>query len=110
MRDDHPRYSKRITRTRRWQTVRHGVLERDGWACTACGSRRRLEVHHRLRVKDHPEAAFDPATLITLCGPCHTKETRIECGHPPPDPKRQAWRNAVADLATLPKRMENPNA
>jgi 5-methylcytosine-specific restriction endonuclease McrA len=52
-------------------------------------------------VADHPELAFTPSNCLTLCGPCHTKETNKELGRVP-DPKRQAWREAVAELATKP--------
>ena len=99
-RKEYARHSKRVTATRRWQVLRHAVLERDGWTCACgCGERRRLEVDHILPVKTHPELAFDPANLQALAPACHTKKTRIECGHKPLDPKRQAWRDAVADLA-----------
>jgi 5-methylcytosine-specific restriction endonuclease McrA len=81
--------------------VRHGVLERDNWQCQHCGARRRLEVHHLKRVADRPDLAFDPANCLTLCGPCHTKQTNLELGNKP-DPKRAAWRKAVAELATKP--------
>lgn len=84
---------------REWQSVRHGVLERDGWACQHCGKRGRLEVHHLKRVADHPDLAFDPANCRTLCTSCHTVETNIELGRKP-DPARQEWRKAVAELAT----------
>jgi 5-methylcytosine-specific restriction protein A len=102
MTDRFPRHSKKVTRTRRWRILRAAILERDGWRCTDCGARGPLEVHHELRVKDHPEAAFDPATLKSLCRACHTRRTRIECGHPPPPPMRAAWDAAVADL--MPKK------
>jgi 5-methylcytosine-specific restriction endonuclease McrA len=82
-----------------WQAVRHGVLERDGWCCQHCGDRRRLEVHHKLRVADHPELAFEPSNCLTLCGPCHTIETNRELGNKP-NPERAAWRKSVAELAT----------
>lgn len=88
---------------REWQAVRHAVLERDGWCCQHCGARRRLEVHHLKRVADHPALAFDPQNCLTLCARCHTVETNRELGNKP-DPKRQAWREAVAELATPPKR------
>lgn len=85
--------------SKQWQPVRHAVLERDNWACQHCGSRRRLEVHHTKPVRDFPEEAFNPDLCLTLCGPCHTIETNKELGRVP-DPKRQAWRRAVAELAT----------
>lgn len=96
---EHIRHSKRVTSTRRWQAVRHAVLERDGWACVKCGARRRLEVDHVLPVRARPDLAFDPRNCQTLCGPCHTKKTRVEIGHKPVSPARQAWRNAVRDLS-----------
>lgn len=98
-RKEYARHSKRVTATRRWQVLRHAVLERDGWKCRCCGTRKRLEVDHIQPVRTAPDKAFDPRNLQVLCGTCHTKKTRIECGHKPLDPKRQAWRDAVADLA-----------
>lgn len=90
-------------RRREWQSVRHAVLERDGWCCQHCGARKRLEVHHTKRVADHPALAFDPANCVVLCSSCHTKQTNIELGRKP-DPKRQAWREAVAELTAKPDR------
>lgn len=98
-RKDFARHSRPVLKTRRWQVLRHDILERDGWKCRCCGERRRLEVDHVLPVRDAPERAFDPDNLQTLCGRCHTKKTRIECGHKPLHPTRLAWRKAVADLA-----------
>jgi 5-methylcytosine-specific restriction endonuclease McrA len=99
-RKEFARHSKRVTSTRRWQVLRHQILERDGWKCRCCGERRRLEIDHIQPVRLAPEMAFDPSNLQALCGPCHTRKTRIEVGHKPVDPKRAAWREAVADLAT----------
>lgn len=99
VRKEYARHSKRVTSTRRWQVLRHRILERDDWKCRCCGDRRRLEIDHIKPVKLAPELAFDPANLQALCGPCHTRKTRLEVGHKPLDPKRQAWREAVADLA-----------
>jgi len=101
-RDDHRRYSKHVTRTRRWQSVRHAVLERDGWACTSCGARGRLEVHHVQSVRTRPDLGFDPGNCTSLCASCHTKITRVECGLPQLPEDRQQWRKAVADLAAKP--------
>lgn len=104
IRDWH-RHSKRVTSTKRWQVLRQIVLERDGWACVDCGTRRgRLEIDHVKPVRTHPELAFDPANAATRCSACHTRKTRIECGHPAPiiTPERKAWGQLVADLATNP--------
>lgn len=101
--DEWKRHSRPVLRTKRWKVLRHQILERDGWACVVCGQRRgRLEVDHVQAVRGAPERAFDPANLQTLCAPCHTRKTRIECGHPEPiqSPARDAWAQAVADLAT----------
>lgn len=84
-----------------WQSVRHAVLERDNWCCQHCGARKRLEVHHTKRVADHPALAFDPSNCVTLCASCHTVATNLELGNKP-DPKRQQWRIAVAELAAKP--------
>lgn len=98
-RKEFARHSKRVTSTRRWQVLRQQILERDGWKCRCCGERRWLEIDHIKPVREAPERAYDPRNLQALCGPCHTRKTRIEVGHKPLDPKRAAWREAVADLA-----------
>lgn len=92
---DHIRHSKRVTHTPRWQVLRMAILERDGWKCRECGERRRLEVDHVLPVRTHPERAWQPANLQTLCRVCHTRKTRIECGHTPAQPARQEWRDLL---------------
>ncbi|TCP39804.1 HNH endonuclease [Rhodovulum marinum] len=98
MRKEHNRYSRHITRGPRWRTLRMAILERDGFRCRACGARGRLEVDHVKPVRTHPELAYDPANLQALCPACHTRKTRIECGHPEPDPRRKAWGEAVSAL------------
>ena len=106
------RHSKAVTRGARWHTLRMAVLERDGYACRACGARGcRLEVDHVQPVRLRPDLAYAPGNLQALCTACHTRKTRIECGHPPPDPARQKWQDAVADLATVnPKQNGEPHA
>ena len=104
-RDDWRRFSRPVLKTKRWQVLRQIVLERDGWACVDCGTRKgRLEIDHVKPVRSNPELAFDPANCAVRCSSCHTKKTRIECGHPAPiiTPERSAWAQAVADLATNP--------
>lgn len=98
IRRDHHRFSKRVTRTKRWKALRVEILERDGYCCRSCGCRGRLEVDHIKPVRTHPELSYDPGNLQALCPSCHTKKTRIECGHPPPRKERVDWQNAVADL------------
>lgn len=102
---DYHRHSRRVTSTKRWRVLRQIVLERDGWACVDCGQTRgRLEIDHVKPVRTRPDLAFDVANCATRCSPCHTRKTRIECGHPAPivTHDRKAWMRAVADLATNP--------
>lgn len=105
VRAEYHRHSKRVTSTRRWQLLRMAVLERDGFACVDCGSKRGpLEIDHIQPVRLRPDLAFDPANCAARCKPCHTRKTRIECGHPAPiqSPARHAWAKAVAALAAQP--------
>lgn len=100
----YPRHSKAVIGTRRWKRLRFEILRRDGWQCVQCGARGRLEVDHILPVRTHPELSFDRGNLQCLCPGCHTRKTRVECGHTPTDPDRQKWREAVAELAAKPDR------
>lgn len=102
-RREYRKHSRPVLRTRRWKALRHVILERDGWACVDCGTRRgRLEIDHIQPVKLRPDLAFDPGNLATRCSRCHAKKTRIEVGFAPvfDSPDRQAWAKAVAELAT----------
>lgn len=93
------RYSTRVTATKRWQVLRAQILERDRYRCCSCGCGGRLEVDHIKPVRTHPELSYEPRNLQALCPSCHTKKTRIECGHPPPRETRQDWRKAVEALS-----------
>lgn len=104
VRREYQRFSKRVTRGERWRVLRMAILERDGFKCRSCGAPGRLEVDHIKPVRTHPELSFEPGNLQALCGSCHMKKTRIECGHPPPLEGRQDWRNAVAELEQRGKR------
>ncbi|WP_323717309.1 HNH endonuclease [Paracoccus aminovorans] len=104
-RDDWRRYSRPVLKTRRWQVLRQIVLERDGWACVDCGTRKgRLEIDHVKPVRSNPELAFDPANCAVRCSSCHASKTRKEVGWKPvfDTPEHRAWGKAVADLATNP--------
>lgn len=105
LRKEYVRHSKRVTSTRRWQVLRHAVLERDGWKCRCCGTRKgRLEIDHIQPVRKAPDRAFDPANLQALCSRCHASKTRKEMGFAPVrnDPEQRAWADAVAALAPDP--------
>ncbi|MFN4158608.1 MAG: HNH endonuclease [Gemmobacter sp.] len=71
-RKDFARHSRPVLKTRRWQVLRHVILERDGCKCRCCGGRKRLEVDHVQPVRSAPARAFDPANLQVLCASCHT--------------------------------------
>ncbi|MEQ9257503.1 MAG: HNH endonuclease signature motif containing protein [Roseovarius sp.] len=98
IRKKHQRFSQHVTRTKRWKALRAEILERDGYRCRACGARGRLEVDHVQPVRTHPQLAYEPGNLQALCPGCHTRKTRIECGHPPPREDRLEWRQAVEAL------------
>lgn len=85
------RPSRRANRDRRWRALRLEALRRDGWKCTKCGSKLRLEVHHVEPVRSHPELAFTLGNLAVLCAQCHAKETRRELGLPVKNAERVKW-------------------
>lgn len=97
-RKEYARHSKRVTATARWKVLRMAILERDGFRCKVCGTGGRLEVDHVKAVRTHPELSYTPENLQALCPSCHTKKTRIECGHLPPSEDRQNWQTFVAAL------------
>lgn len=101
-RDEHNRQARWAHKDRRWPALRTQAFRRDGYACVKCGARGRLEADHIRPVRDHPAGAFDLANLQTLCGPCHSRKTRIDVGLGRPDPKREAdaaaWASLVREL------------
>ncbi len=89
-----------IYRDPRWKVVRLAAKRRDDFKCVKCSARGLLEVDHIKRVKDAPDLAFDLSNLQTLCKPCHSAKTKIECGFGNEiSPARAAWRDLVAMLA-----------
>ena len=78
--DKHPAWKGGVTAecqtirmSMEYKIWRKAVLERDFYACTACGSTDRLHAHHILRFIDFPHKRFDITNGITLCLPCHWK-------------------------------------
>lgn len=50
------------------------VKERDGSACTVCGSTRDLHAHHVKPKSLFPSLALDVSNGVTLCVDCHANE------------------------------------
>lgn len=60
-----------------WKAARRAVLDAAGWRCAECGRAGRLEVDHKLRIRDGgPE--LDRRNLQPLCRSCHIAKTRAE--------------------------------
>jgi hypothetical protein len=57
-------------RSGRWEAVRNRYLQAHT-ACEACGSGKKLNVHHVLPFEYFPEKELDDGNLITLCRDCH---------------------------------------
>lgn len=98
MKKEYARHSKKVTRSQRWKAVRLEVLRRDGWKCVKCGANGRLEVDHIKPVRTNPELGFEKSNLQTLCGPCHSRKTRLEIGLGREDPAREAWKELIAKM------------
>lgn len=79
-----------------WRAVALQAKRRDGWRCTKCGSRVRLEVDHRIPRHLRPDLALDVSNLQTLCRNCHIDKTAIENGM---TPARREWQRVVNMLA-----------
>jgi len=88
-----------IYKTPRWKALRFEAKRRDRFKCVTCGAAGDLEVDHIKPLRSHPDLAFELTNLQTLCVRCHSRKTRIEIGLDEIDPKRQAWRDLVRDLA-----------
>ena len=60
----------------RWQRLRLEVMQRDGWTCRSCGDKTTtLNVHHLFYAKSGNPWDVPPSGLLTLCEPCHERET-----------------------------------
>jgi 5-methylcytosine-specific restriction endonuclease McrA len=85
-----------VYRSARWQALRLEAKRRDDFKCTECGSRGRLEVHHKIPVRQAPELAYELSNVTCLCTPCHTKATNAERGIAP-NPAREAWASLLKE-------------
>ena len=55
---------------RGWAAARRAHLKKHP-ACGACGSLKKVEVHHKKPRHLFPALALDPNNFISLCDPCH---------------------------------------
>lgn len=69
---------KSTGRSPHWGSVRDEAIAAHG-SCAACGSSRRLQVHHVMPFHLHPELELDPANLIVLC--MDENECHLRIGH-----------------------------
>jgi 5-methylcytosine-specific restriction enzyme A len=60
----------KLKRSNQWPTVRKKHLEMEP-TCQACGTKKKLTVHHVLPFHEHPQLELDHSNLITLCEEHH---------------------------------------
>lgn len=61
-----------VARSGKWKTTRKKHLEKQS-ECQVCGTKKKLNVHHKIPVSIAPEKENDEDNLITLCdyNNCH---------------------------------------
>lgn len=104
------RHSAVTIARRQWKSVRHLALKRDGFKCSECGRRGRLECHHIESVRKAPLKAYDLANIAVLCVACHARHTRLEIGLGKENPARDAWRELVHEMSNPSIEKEHINA
>jgi len=62
--------------------LRQMVLERDGWTCIKCGSKKSLHCHHLEGIRWNPLESADIDMCATLCKSCHIEVHKLpDCGN-----------------------------
>jgi HNH endonuclease len=97
----HPKQPRFRLDSEQYHQLRQEILRRDGWRCQSCGTRAKLEVHHkefRSHCGDDSEL-----NLIILCAPCHEQFHRNR----EPSKERLWLRNTQLEfLAFIPHAIE----
>lgn len=65
---------KELLTTRQWKQKRKRILNRDGWACTKCGCKENLEVHHIWYIEGRVPWDVPNSFLTTLCRTHHEEK------------------------------------
>ena len=65
-------------RSSHWDEVRDAFIEENP-RCSACGSMKKLQVHHIIPFNHEPEKELDPTNLTVLC--MDTNECHLSIGH-----------------------------
>ena len=90
----HGRAGYSVYRSAQWQAVRMAAKRRDDFKCTDCDARGRLEVHHKIPVRQAPELSFDLGNVECLCPSCHHRKSMAERGQKP-NAARDAWQSLI---------------
>ena len=66
----------KFTNTSRWRSLKIDIKRRDRGVCRLCFNRgyveyKCLQVHHIYKRATHPELAYEPSNLVTVCKKCH---------------------------------------
>ena len=77
----------------KWTKVRLLALDRDGWKCTACGKKGKLEVHHRISIDRAPDKMYELSNLQAKCRDCHIKQH----GGRVPSPEVLEWQKYLTN-------------
>lgn len=56
-----------------YKTWRVNVYKKDNYKCIKCGSKKKLNAHHKFSWHFYPEKRYDVNNGITLCEKCHIK-------------------------------------
>jgi len=70
--------SKSKERSPKWDACRDAYLKKHP-VCEACGSKKRLQVHHRKPFHLFPELELEESNLVTLC--MSYRDCHLEIGH-----------------------------